>query len=77
MDKVLSSIRQASYGQLWKLLIITEPGGIFRSHVAYLFILHCPGTGMHNDDEASLSIILVNRDLVVKILITLETHGIF
>ena len=32
---------------------------------------------MQNGDEASPSIILVGRALLVKILITLEPHGIF
>ena len=36
---------------------------------------HCPATGIHNDDEASPSIILAGRALTVKMLITLETPG--
>ena len=32
---------------------------------------------MSNDDEASSSIILAGRALLVKMLITLELHGIF
>ena len=38
---------------------------------------HCPATGMKKCDEASLSIILVVRALLVKMLITLEPQGIF
>ena len=34
-------------------------------------------TGMQNGDEASPSIILPGRDLVVKMLITLKPHCIF
>ena len=32
---------------------------------------------MQNGDEASPSIILAGRDLLVKMLITLEPHGVF
>ena len=38
---------------------------------------YCPVTGMKKCDEASPSIILVVRALLVKMLITLEPHGIF
>ena len=33
--------------------------------------------GMQNDDEVSSSIIFAGRALLVKMLITLEPHGIF
>ena len=39
MDKALSCISQAGYGQLVKMLLILEPNGIFRSNFAYLFII--------------------------------------
>ena len=38
---------------------------------------YCPATGMQNGDEASPSIILVGRALLMKLLITLERQGIF
>ena len=34
-------------------------------------------TGMQNGDEASPSIILARRALLVKMLITVDPHGIF
>ena len=37
----------------------------------------CLATGMENDDEASLDISLASRGQLVKLLITLELHGIF
>ena len=39
--------------------------------------LHGPANGMQRSDEASPSIILAGRALLVKMLITLEPHGIF
>ena len=36
---------------------------------------HCPATGMQNGDEASPSIILAGRALLVKMLIILEPRG--
>ena len=38
---------------------------------------HCPATDMQNDNEASSSIIMAGRALLVKMLITLEPHVIF
>ena len=38
---------------------------------------HCPATGMKIGDEASPSIILAARALLVKMLITVEPHCIF
>ena len=38
---------------------------------------HCQATGLKKCDEASPSIILAGRALLVKMLITLEPHGIF
>ena len=37
----------------------------------------CPATGMKRCDEASPNIILAGQALLVKMLITLEPHGIF
>ena len=42
---------------------------------AYVF-QHCPDTSMQNSDEASLSIILAGRTLLMKMLISLVPHGI-
>ena len=42
----------------------------------YLF-WYCPATDVQNDDEGLPSIILAGRGLLVKMLITLELHGIF
>ena len=38
---------------------------------------HCPAAAMQNCDEASSSIILAGRALLVKMLITLEPSGMF
>ena len=38
---------------------------------------HFPATGMQNVDKTLLSIILVSQAFLVKMLITLEPHGIF
>ena len=38
---------------------------------------HCPATGMQKGDEASPSINSAGRGLLVKMLTTLELHGIF
>ena len=42
----------------------------------YLF-LNCPDTGMQNNDEALSGIILAGQGLLVNMLITLKSHGIF
>ena len=47
------------------MLITLEPRGIFGSIFVYLCILTCPATGMHTDDEGSMSMILVGRALLV------------
>ena len=54
-----------------------EPRGMDGSNVAYLFILILSGPCMQNGDEASPSIISAGRGILVKMFITLETHGIF
>ena len=46
--------------------------------ILYTYVFkHCPATGMGKGDEDSPSFILVGRALLVKMLITLEPHGIF
>ena len=42
----------------------------------YIF-LNCPATNIKKGDDASPSIILAGRALLVKMLITFESHGIF
>ena len=59
-----------------KMVITLVPHDIFFQILYYVF-KHCPATGMKKCDEASLSIIFAGRALMVKMLITLETHGIF
>ena len=54
----LAENQTGSHGELVKMLITLEPDGIFRSN-AYLLIFNFRDIGMQNDDEASLSIILV------------------
>ena len=54
------------------MLITFELHGIFGSNFVNLCILHCPATGMKKCDEASPSIVLAGRALLVKMLITLE-----
>ena len=45
---------------------------------AYLFVLYCPTTILKiNVGDGLQSIILAARDLLVKMLITHELHGIF
>ena len=58
-----------------KMSITLVPHGIFFSNFVYLCIL--ASTGMKKCDEASPSIILAGRVLLVKMLITLEPDGIF
>ena len=61
-----------------KILRTLEPYGIFESNFAYLFILiFSSHPGMQNGDKGLLSIILAGQGLSVKMLITLEPHGIF
>ena len=41
--------------------------------ILYTYVFeHCPSTGMQNGDDASLSIILVRRAILVKMLIDLN-----
>ena len=51
---------------------------VYLVQILYTYVFkHCQATGMNKGDEASPSIILVRRALLVEILITLEPHGIF
>ena len=58
------------------MFIILDSHGISQTVYTYVFE-HCPATGMQKSDEASPSIILAGRAILVKMLITLEPHGIF
>ena len=61
-----------------KILITLEPYWIFKSNFAYLFTLILsshPDT--QNGDKGLPSIISVGQGILVKMLITLESHGIF
>ena len=59
------------------MLITLELPGIFDSNFYTDIFKHFPSTGMQNSDEASPSIVLAGRPLLVKMLVTLEPHGIF
>ena len=59
-------------GQFMKIIITLDSLGIFCSNFVYLCILTFSATGMKKGDEASPSIILAGRALVVKMHITLE-----
>ena len=51
---------------------------VYLVQILYTYVfLHCPATGMKKGDEASPSIILAGQAFLVKMLITLEPHGIF
>ena len=51
---------------------------VYLVQILYTYVFyHYPATGMRKGDEASLRIILAGRALLVKMLITLEPHGIF
>ena len=51
---------------------------VYLIQILYIYVfLHCPATGMKKCEKASSSIILAGRTLLVKMLITLEPHGIF
>ena len=58
------------------MFIAPEPHGISKSNFTDLF-KHCANTGMQNDYETLPSIILAGSGLLVKMLITLELHGVF
>ena len=51
---------------------------VYLVQILYTYVFkHCPATGMKKGDKASSSIILAGRAFLVKMLITLELHGIF
>ena len=51
---------------------------IYVVQILYAYVFnHCPATGIQNSDDASLSIILVGRAILVKMIIPFEPHGIF
>ena len=77
IDMGSMSICPACCGQLVKTLI-TLPYRIFKSNFTYLFILILSiHPGMQSGGEGLPSIILAGQSLLVKMLITLEQHGIF
>ena len=60
------------------ILLTLEPYGIFETNFAYIFILIlCSHPGMRNGDKGLPSTILAGQGFLVKMLITLESHGIF
>ena len=51
---------------------------VYLVQILYTYVFeHCPATRMEKGDQASPSIILAGRALLVKMLITFEPHGIF
>ena len=64
-------------GQLVKMLITLDSRGIIASNLVYLCILTLSSHQYKKVDKASPSIILAGQALLVKMLITLEPHGIF
>ena len=78
IDMGLLSNCPAYFCQLVKILITLEPHRISEPKFAYLFILILSSyPGMQNGDEGLPIIILAGQDLLVKMLIPLEPHGIF
>ena len=66
------------FSQLVDILLTPEPYGIFESNFAYLVILIlCSHPGMQNGDKGLPSTRLAGQSLLVKMLITLESHSIF
>ena len=63
--------------QLVKILIPLELNGYLGKILHSYSFEYCPVTGMLNGDEGLLSINLAGRGILVKMLITLEPHGIF
>ena len=57
------------------MLINLGPHWIFISDFAYLFILILSSTDMQNRDKGLPNIISAGLGILVKILITLEPHG--
>ena len=78
IDMGLLSSCPACCGQLVKILITVEPYRIFGSNFAYLFILILSiHRGIRNGGGALPSIILAGQCILLKMLISLERHGIF
>ena len=51
---------------------------VYLVKILYTYVFqHCQATGMKKCDEAAPSIIFGGQALLVKMLITLEQHGIF
>ena len=51
---------------------------VYLVQILYTYVFyHCPATGMEKDDEATPSIILAGRAILVKMHITLEPRGAF
>ena len=60
------------------MLITLDSHGIIGSNFVNTYVFyHCPAAGMQKGDEASPSIILAGRALLVKMLITPEPRGAF
>ena len=60
------NIGPVNRGHLVKMLRTLEPNGICVSHLTYFFYLNTEVTGMQNGDEASQSIILAGRGILVN-----------
>ena len=58
------------------LITLDSHGILVKTLYTYVF-QHCPAIDMKKGDKSSPSIILAGRGLLVKMLITLEPHGIF
>ena len=59
-------------------MLITLENTVHFVQILYTYVFqHCQATGMQNGDEASPSIILANRALLVKMLITLDSMVFF
>ena len=63
---------------LVKMLKKLLTGMVYFDKILYAYVFyHFPATVMQNVDKTSLSITLVSQAFLVKMLITLEPHGIF
>ena len=67
----------AGCGYLLKIVITFEQHGIFESNFHTYLSKHCSVTGMQKSDKALTSIILACRNILVKMINTLELYGIF
>ena len=57
-------------GQLVKKFITLELHG-FLDQMLHTYFLHCPATGIQNDDQASPGLSSVGRGILVNMIITL------